>query len=253
MSFKPKHITPEELEAIERYLRGRMNDSDRADFEERMNKDEQFQKTVAYYAGLMEGIETASLKSRLDDYHAEVESVEKTTSSQPADSTKRYPFVKYLVAASLLFVVGLTAWIIAFQQNSQHQLFVAYFEPDPGLITPMSSTDQYEFYSGMIDYKRENYRQAIAKWEPLLKENSRSDTLNYFLGVAELASGSENEAMPYLKNTLETSESAFINEAYFYLGLAYLKDGNIEAALEALQQSDLEQAAELRAKLASEK
>lgn len=254
MSFESEHISQEDLEAIERYLRDRMNDSDRAAFEERMNNDEQFQKAVTFYADLTEGIETASLKSTLEIYHSEMEqAAELEEWTQAAESTKRYPFVKYLVAASLLLVVGLTVWIIAFQQNSQQQLFAAYFEPDPGLITPMSSTDQYDFYSGMIDYKREDYEQAIAKWEPLLNENPRNDTLNYFLGVAELASGAENEAMPYLKNTLETSESAFIDEAYFYLGLAYLKDGNIEAAIQTLQQSDLEQAAELRAKLESER
>lgn len=254
MSVEPEHISQQELETIEQYLRDEMSDSARAAFEQRMEQDEQFRETVAYYSNVIEGIETASLKSTLESYHAEMEQTRNgETSKEPADSTKRYPFVKYLVAASLLLVVGITVWMIAFQQNSQQQLFAAYFEPDPGLITPMSSTDQYEFYAGMIDYKQENYRQAIAKWEPLLDERPRSDTLNYFLGVAQLATGDEDEALPYLEMTLKTPESAFGNEAYFYMGLAYLKNGNREAAVQALQQSDLERAAELRARLEREK
>lgn len=249
MNAEPEHISQKEFEEIERYLQGDMNDTEHAAFEERMAEDEELRKAVAYYGTLIEGVETAALKSRLDVFHAKIEPDATSGTGNSANQNKSLPFLKYLIAASVLIAAGLATWLIVFQESPQEELFAAYFEPDPGLITPMSSTDRYEFYAGMIDYKRENYEEAISKWQPLLREKPKSDTLNYFLGVAHLAQGNEDEALPHFQTSVETEGSAFTNEAYYYLGLAYLKNDNREAAIQALKNSHSDRAAELLGKI----
>ncbi len=250
MNFESKHISRQELDTIERYLRNEMSDADRAKFEQRMANDPELRQAVTDYGMLIEGVKTAALKSRLDAYHTDIEG---TISHSPADShaipQKSRPLVKYLIAASVLLVAGWGTWLIALQESPQEELFAAYFEPDPGLITPMSSTDRYQFYTGMIDYKRENYEEAISKWQPLLEDNLQSDTLNYFMGVAHLAQGEHNEALPYLQSSTQIDTSVFIDKAYFYLGLAYLKNDDREAAIQALKNSRYNRAAELLAEI----
>lgn len=246
MNTDPKHISQEELEAIERYLRGEMSEGHRSAFEKRMNEDEDFNQSVLEYQQLIEGIKKASLQNKLNEFHAEIEQESSTHDQGGLPETENdRPFLKYLVAASLLLAIGLTIWFAVFQQTPEEELFATYFEPDPGLITPMSSTEEYEFYSGMIEYKQENYQSAINRWQPLIAENPESDTLTYFLGVAHLALGDQKEAQSYLEVNLETDDNSFRNEAYYYLGLAYLKSGNRSVASDALSQSDDQRAIQL--------
>lgn len=249
LNSKFENISNKELDAIERYLRGEMNDQELTGFKQRLAKNEELQKATADYGLLMEGVETAVLKSRLDDFHAELESADDNSNESLSDPNKSRPLIKFLAAATLLLAVGLAAWFFAFQQSSQEQLFADYFEPDPGLITPMSSTDQYLFYTGMIDYKRENYEEAISTWEPLLEMKPESDSLNYFIGVAHLALGEATEALPHLQASVETTGSVFRDEAYFYLGLAYLKEGSEDSAFNALEKSGDDRATKLLTEL----
>lgn len=250
MNFDPKHISQQEFEAIERYLQGNMPETERTAFEESLAEDKDFQRTVENYRNLIEGIESTSLKYAMDRFHDEMETSDSAGESNPK---KNYPFVKYLIAASVLLAIGLTSWFVATRQSPQEELFAAYFEPDPGLITPMSSTGQYDFYVGMIKYKRGDYEEAINKWVPLLNAKPQNDTLNYFLGVAYLALGNEDKALPYLKTSVENDGFSFIDDTYYYLGLAYLKNENREAAIRALQQSNSGRAKELLAELENEK
>ena len=250
MSIDPKDISQEEFEAIEQYLHDEMSEEHRAAFEKRLEEDPQLRQTVYKYQQLMDGVETASLKMKLDEFHAEIE--EDTSSSAETSHIhhkKNRAFLKFLVAASIFLAFGLIIWFVTFQSSPEEELFAAYFEPDPGLITPMSSTNEYEFYSGMIDYKQENYQKAITRWEPLITENPQSDTLNYFLGVAHLALGDQEPARTYLEASLETPEESFTNETYYYLALAYLKSGNRSAAVDALRESGDERAASLLTEL----
>ena len=82
----------------------------------------------------------------------------------------------------------------------------------------------------MVDYKQENYQAAIEKWKPLLSEKPENDTLNYFLGVAYLAEKKDREAIDYLSEVSNNQSSMFLQESYYYLGLALLKSGEIEKA-----------------------
>ena len=63
-------------------------------------------------------------------------------------------------------------------------------------------------------------------------------TLNYFLGVAYLAEKKEREAIDYLTEVSNTQSSMFLQESYYYLGLALLKSGEIEKAKTNFEKSN---------------
>ena len=113
----------------------------------------------------------------------------------------------------------------------------------------MSSSNNFPFYDAMVNYKQGEYAIAISKWEKIEQKSPDNDTINYFLGVAYLAHQNVEKAVPYLSKTINNSNSVFLEDAYFYLGLAYLKSDKKEKAKQAFQKSKSEKSQEILKRL----
>jgi len=152
--------------------------------------------------------------------------------------------IKNLAAAVIILLAVTGFWWFSTPQHKK--LYSEYFTPDPGLPTVMSSNSNFEFYDAMVNYKQADYDLAIEKWDAI---HGKGDTLNYFLGVAHLANKNENLALSYLESASKNLEFPLIDDTYYYLGLAYLKDGNVEKSKESLEKSTLENSKSLLSKL----
>lgn len=226
------NITQETLETIESYLDNSMSGAERELFEKTMASDLKLKQQVEDVKNLLQGIEAGALKYKLEDFHNEMESpVKKANKKTPKIISLKT--ISYIAAASVVLLFG----IFMFMNNStpSEKLFAKHFIPDPGLPTTMSSTDEYNFYDGLVDYKRKNYQTAIQKWENLLKQKPQNDTLNYFIGVAYLAEGNTQKSLFYLEQSQQFGESIFKEDAVFYQALAKVKEGNIEEAKKTLK------------------
>jgi len=115
--------------------------------------------------------------------------------------------------------------------------------------TTMSNNDNYEFYEAMVNYKQGDYKTAISKWEVLQKTKPNNDTLNYFIGVANMANKNETNAISFLENVTKNSEFTLVNDAYYYLGLAYLKVNKVDEAKANLLKSNTENSKALLSEL----
>ena len=213
-----------QFETIEKYLDNSMDTEDREKFERLLQENQEFKNDFEETKALILGIEVNALKNQLNTFHSEMEGsknkdVIKNKKLQGRSFAVR--FLPYAAAASVLLILGL--FLYNNEMPSNQELFAKHFTPDPGLPTKMGSSENFEFYDGMVDYKRAEYGAAIEKWSRLQIKDSKNDTLNYFLGVAYLAQGNEIEAQKYLQNAAQYSKGFLENETYYYLALAYLK------------------------------
>jgi len=246
----PTHIPQEQFELIERYLMQEMTAQERAEFNTKINDDPVLSAQVEEVKETLLGIESASLRAKLDDFHEEVNPVRKLNESETNGKVSKNfknRFAIIAVAASIVLACGVF-WFMD-QGSSSDTLYAKHFTPDPGLPTTMSTTSEYNFYEAMVDYKRKEYGTAIKKWEQLLPEKPDNDTLNYFLGVANLANGDEVKAQKFLSTALNNQDGFLKSEAYYYLGLAYLKGGNTEQAKENFKLSKSERGNKILAEL----
>lgn len=143
----------------------------------------------------------------------------------------------WALAASILILIGISLWTVFSSNTPSEKIFANNFRPDPGLPTTMGKTTDYEFYSGMVSYKQKKYTEAISLWKPLHKSNPTNDTFTYFIGVAYLADGDIRRATEYLQLSNDKKESAFKEETSYYLALAYLKENKVKEAKEVLKYS----------------
>lgn len=240
------NISQEEFEYIDRYLSKTMTFEERASFEEKLNTNPDFKIQVEDIKTILSGIESQVLKEKLEEFHKDLPIQKETIST--GTKIRFLHFRKIAIAVAAIFVVALGSfWFL--NQSLNASFYKTYYSPDPGLPTTMSTTEDFTFYDAMVNYKRENYTQALNKWEPLLENKPENDTLNYFIGSAYLASGKVNEAIPFLEKTASQPKSIFLKDAHFYLGLAYLQKDDLVNAKNYLRLSHLEKSKELLKKL----
>lgn len=230
-----------DFEFIERYYAQQLDAVQLKEFELRRENDPDFDAQVREYLSLFEGVETHGLRLDLEQFHQEL------NTSEVID--KSVSWKKWSIAAA--FVLGATLFGYLLLKPSQPEvLFAKYFEPDPGLPTLMSQTDEadYLFSNAMVAYKQGEYQKAISVWDALESKDS-NDTIGYFIGVAYLADERADKAIEYLQPLAEKSVTAFREEIFYYLGLAYLKEDRVELAKKNLNFSSLEKSKQLLAEL----
>ena len=238
--MKKQNQTQEEFERIERYLDGLMDQEEQSAFEASLKTDSILNQQFEEVRLLRLAIEEQSLRNKLNDFHEEIISEDAGSQTNGVKTKTIFAYKAIAIAASLALLMGFGYWLLFGQQSANERLYAEYFKPDPGLLTPMSTTTEYDFYRGMVDYKQEKYGEAINRWKPLAEQKPENDTLNFYLGVSFLAKDETDEAIAYLSKAVRVPSSTFIDEAWYYLGMAQLKEGQSEEAIQAFRKSKLE-------------
>jgi hypothetical protein len=250
-------ISQERLELIERYLLGQMAMPEIADFESKLQSDHLLKQQVEEQKLLMLAIEESMLRTRLDGFHkgmrnTVIKDVNAITLpheySQPA-VVKKMPWKKWLSVAAIFTLLAFSAWWVLLKPTRDQQLFANYYQPDPGLMTAMGSTEEYDFNRAMIDYKSGHYDSAIASWTRQLSVNPGSDTLQYFIASAQLANKNFTGALKYFEAVIQQPASPFFAEANWYAALAAIQAGDKTRAAKFLSQSNRPEKERLRAEL----
>lgn len=224
------NISEEEFNSIEAYLEGTLSKEKHQEFEALLQSDPELQSKLNWVKEMQEGIETAVFREQLEHFHTQV--IDEDSNIDIPKIKKRFNRnFGYSIAAALLIGLGVI-WFL--KPNSNQLVFNKYYTPDPGLPTVMGSEGAFNFYDGMVDYKRGAYQIAIAKWQKLLEQEQQNDTLQYFIGMAYMASEEDRRAIPYLDKVSNNNFSVFSKDAKYYKALYLIKMGEITTASEIL-------------------
>ena len=221
-----KNISQDHQELFERYLLDQMNKSEKESFEAQLTSVPDFKESFEHFKSTVRAIEEAGLRSKLNDYHSEIEG-SKHKINRLNSSKKTY---SYFVAASVTLILFFVGYRFFIKPNSNENLYSKYYTVDPGLPTVMGQSGNYDFYKTMVSYKQGKYELAIMEWKTLLAKRPDNDTLNYFLGSAYLAKNNVKSAVPFLKKVVQNKKSFFYEDSQYYLGLIYLKENDIQKA-----------------------
>ena len=228
-------IPQDQMEEIDRFLSNEMTAEEEARFRDRLSQDPKLQQYTNEMKWLTLGIQEAALESKMADFHRQLE---KKGNGAHHSGGRVMTMGRWLAAASVLLVVAFAAYFFTRDNNNAGTLYSNYYQPDPGLVTAMGSTDSYEFDRAMIEYKTGNYKNAINAWQALSKKDAANDTLNYFLGSAYLAENNVDSARMYFLKVTAQPSSFFARDANWYLGLIEINKGNTESAKAYIEKSD---------------
>ena len=239
MDKAPKYISERQQNEFERFLLNQMELEEETIFHKKLEGDTVLKNQFEEFKILFFAVEEEGLRKVLNDFH---DTIPKT------ETTSKGNFNLYRIAAGFAVIVCLGLWFFN-RQSPNEKLFEAYFTPDPGLPTVMGSSDNYDFYEAMVDYKQGHYQVAIEKWELLLQEKPNNDTLNYFLGAAHMANENTDKAIKFLIPLTDDQNSVFYDEANTFLGLALLKKGEVLEARSVWAKSNTSKSRKLLSQL----
>ena len=209
-------------EQIEKYLLGALSAAEANAFEEKLKSDSDLNAEVEMQRTLMLGIETAALREKMSSLYSESNATGEAKIKNINQSKNRINW--WAIAAGFAFLVAIGSYFLI--QPLGNRNFNKFYFPDPGLPSPMGSTEDYDFYDGMVDYKYGNYNDAIHKWEPLLQNDPANDTLKYYLGSALTALHKPSEAVEYFNDLIETQNAYQTDDARWYWSLNQLQLNN---------------------------
>lgn len=235
-------ISQEELESLEKFIFHQMSEEENEAFMQKLNLNLALQHKLQAINHLVVGIQEAELEKKLDEFHNDLTSIKKNKRHFSFDFILQK---KWWVAASVLIIVSLGLLFIFNGDSQGEKLFASYFNPEPGLISAMSTSDNYLFDRAMVDYKVGNYNAALKTWESLLVSNPGNDTLNYFIGSAWLMKEKDENAIQYFEKVIASQNSAFRNDALWYTGLVLLKSNKKTEAASFIERAEHENAAAL--------
>lgn len=225
----PNNISLEEWNLIETWLDQTIVPGNETLPNEKLTQIPDFAQKAAYIKKVREEIENSIRQSKIKEFHNNIPANKNNSGSVKSTNKKiKLNDVWYAIAAVL--VVLFVIFRLLDNSNPSEKIFANYFKPDVGLPLKMSNNNANGFYEGMLNYKQEKYEEAIAKWEVLLKSHPESDTLNYFLGVANLALGNSDKSLEYLQNQERFQQGIFQKDAVWYAALAEVKEGKLEEA-----------------------
>lgn len=214
-------------------------------FAKRIDSDEELHAKVHTVRLLIAGIQENQLSRDLQRFHEEMQ-----VPTEKTEPKKKVFQLKYLlVAASILIIAAIGLFLYFNTPGKEERLYTQFYKPDSGLISSMSSSDDYTFDRAMIDYKTGHYQAAIHSWDSLLVRKPGNDTLQFFLASAYLATDKYEKAIDYFEKVTSQPGSYFLEDANWYLGLALLKMNKKDSAISHIEKSDHPQKDELLDKL----
>ena len=93
---------------------------------------------------------------------------------------------------------------------------------------PDEATARFE--RGMERYRAADYQAAIGDLREAAELDPDATHIRFFLGISHLMSGQDNAAIQHLRATIALGDSAYLEEAHWYLAKAFLRQKNVAAA-----------------------
>ena len=139
-----------------------------------------------------------------------------------------------LVLAAVAIGIGWQLGILGGRSAGSDKISVlSKFEP-PLYIPPSlrGAVDEASerLRAGMMRYQLGDYAGAIPILRSAAERNPRGAPIRFFLGICYLLSGQTDEGCRELKITIELGDSAYLEEAHFYLAKGLLRQGHIRPA-----------------------
>ena len=94
--------------------------------------------------------------------------------------------------------------------------------------TPSEATTRFQM--GMARYQKADYRDAVTHLSAAAELEPAGAHIRFFLGISHLLSGEDQAGIRWLQATIALGDSAYIEDAHFYLAKAFLRQANIGAA-----------------------
>ncbi|WP_117885555.1 tetratricopeptide repeat protein [Aureibaculum luteum] len=215
----------EHEELIEKYIQNGLTPEEKKVVDHLINADPNFKGNLKAHLNLKKAI-SASDDDAFKKLLNEIESTH---------TTKRRNYTKWIVAASIVLLVGLSSILSINNKPSNDELFSSYFEPYRNVIQPIERGNNFqdEKTIAFTAYEKGEYKKAFELFSKLHTSTNEPYYL-FYQANALLKLEKAKEAVPLLLKHLKTKDT-LTEKSRWYLALAYLKLNNKVEAKKTLK------------------
>ena len=226
----------ESFQIIEEYLLDKMSSKEKEIFEQKLTKDTNLKQEFDIINSIFQSTELSvkeKMKIDLENIHRRNF---QTTKPPIAKIVRISPFYKRAAIVFLLICASISLWVFSNQNGSipQDQLYASYFEPTELAISYRGNQANRELENLQELFNAKKYRVFISELEDYKMDENDNPVLKLAKGQAHLElnqfSLAENNFKSLLTNPL------YKDQANWYLGLSYLKQGKSKESLNYLSE-----------------
>ncbi|MGB5357532.1 MAG: hypothetical protein WBN11_12645 [Eudoraea sp.] len=234
---------------IEKFIQGRLSEKEQQEFDMLVREDPKFSAEVDFHTNLLrvtEAEEDDNFREMLSGFESDanlnteedgLKNITSDIESEPIlgkATQKRFP-TKWLVAASIILLMGFGYYFIVMSQPTTQELFAQNFTPYPNVVHPIvrGEEGQESKTKAFAAYQNGEYTSALALFTELYSESEEPDYL-FYQANALLQLNRGREAIPLLQEHLETADT-LTEKSDWYLAMAYLQVDDTENAKKMLQ------------------
>lgn len=242
-------------ENIRDYLRGNLEESLRAPFEERLKNDPAFAEEVRLEKDMLEGInlyagEEEAQKIQRVRQRLQEDGFFPGQESPPKGkvvSLSRRRLIAIAASLAILLAAGLYLFLPDSGTGTYAGLYEAYYRPEtavlPALLDQLEASgfaqdveQSRQLADALQRYETGAYAEAASALSTYLEQYPQDREARLFLGLAGLETGQYREAIPELRAAGKAAEPQVAAAANWYLALALLQTGKAEEATALLRQ-----------------
>ena len=218
----------ENVAYIDDYFNSSPTDEQRQQFEQRINNDILFADEVAFYIAANGAIKEQLLQQKKQRFK-EIYQQQKV---MPVTKPPVKNIWRYMAAASVVAAVMLLSWFLFGQKPSPQQLADTYIEQNFKTLGVTMGSKQDSLQTGLSLYDEGKFKEALAQFETIVKNDSTNDAAKNYAGIVSLRLNDYDKALYYFK-LLAANTSLYSNPGKFYEAVALLKRNNTGDAVAA--------------------
>lgn len=225
-------MNEQDIELIERFLKGELSKFEKEQTEQRLSLDRDFRRRVEVFRELQQ-MHTEEVK----DFRALLNEVQQDYQQELKTSRKR---TYWLVAASIsvLGIVSVAFFYLIKPAADTQELYAQYFAiPADNLSVRGEDASQALLNEAMQYYNAQEYHEASLRFEAWLQQYPDSAPVLFYSGISHMAEDNMSQAIVQLQkissDSIDTGQ--YRSPASWYLALAYLKSNQQKAAGDILE------------------
>ncbi|OWW26948.1 hypothetical protein B4Q04_04535 [Zobellia sp. OII3] len=215
---------------INGYFEGSLTESQKKDFDHLLETDVQFAEDFKFQRELQESLKKEERKAVKQMFAA-------MSASEPKQEAKVISLRPWLVAASIIFLVGIGSWFVFFNTHnySTDELYNANFVAYENVVHPIERSAELEDLQtrAFTAYENEDYAEALSLFKTLQEKNN-DGYIQFYEAITLMQLQKHKEAVPLLENYIE-ADGELKDRAIWYLALSDLKLGRIDESKIQLQ------------------
>jgi hypothetical protein len=213
---------------IESYIDEELDAAGRKHFEEELSRNSQL--SIEY--NLDRDLELALADENLIDFRAKCITAQQEYNLNRNKTVKVIQFVrKYWYAAAsviLILIIAGGALFLNPSGYSTERLFKMYYNSGESIsVTRSGNSNMVE---ALMKYSQKDYKAATVLFGEVLKNNPTNYAVKYYDGISNIEIKDYDNSIVLFKSIISDGQNLYVENAQWYLGLAYLAKGDISDA-----------------------